>query len=179
MTTRKKKKSPGQSSAAVGSLANPPSPPSKGNILNLLVTFILSEHWSYLCFVIKIPLNINLEEKKKKIPRTHLLIHHQIFSYYLCWRKNQHTGIRGQVFTKLRKVDQACQSIWPVDWQGDKVNVKFEGVSAGVPNIPYRSYRQAIADTEDDKIGLVSRFEIDDRLDQPMRAGSNVKAMNV
>ena len=59
------------------------------------------------------------------------------------------------------------------------VNVKFEGVSAGVPNIPHRSYRQAIADTEDDKIGSVSRFEIDDRLDQPMRTGSNVKATNV
>ena len=30
--------------------------------------------------MIKMPLNINLE--KKKIPRTHLTIHHQIFRYY-------------------------------------------------------------------------------------------------
>jgi len=37
---------------------------------------------------------------------------------------------------QARKVDQACQSIWPVDWQGDRVNVKFKGVSAGVPIIP-------------------------------------------
>ena len=29
------------------------------------------------------------------------------------------------------------------------------------------------------KSASVSRFEIDDRLDQPMRAGSNVKATNV
>jgi len=32
----------------------------------------------------------------------------------MCWHKNQHTGIRGQVFAKLRKVNQAYQSIWPI-----------------------------------------------------------------
>ena len=59
------------------------------------------------------------------------------------------------------------------------VNVKFEGISAGVQKIPQRPYRQAIADTESDKISSVSRFKIDDRLGQPMRAGSSVKATNM
>ena len=64
-----------------------------------------------------------------------------------CWRKNQHTGIRGQVFAKHGKVDQACQSIWHVDWQGDRVNIKFEGVSAGVPIIPQIGVSASFADT--------------------------------
>ena len=58
------------------------------------------------------------------------------------------------------------------------VNVKFEEISAGVPKIPQRPYRQP-ADTESDKISSVSRFEIDDRLGQPMCAGSSVKTTNV
>ena len=31
----------------------------------------------------------------------------------MCWRKNQHTRIWWQVFAKLQKVNQVCQSIWP------------------------------------------------------------------
>ena len=59
------------------------------------------------------------------------------------------------------------------------VNVKFEGISVGVLKIPHMPYWHAIADTESDKISSVSRFEIDDRLDQPICAESSVKATNV
>ena len=55
----------------------------------------------------------------------------------LCWRKNQHTGIRGQVFAEPQKVNQACQSIWPKIDKGEN-KIKFESVSAGIPNISHR-----------------------------------------
>ena len=67
-----------------------------------------------------------------------------------CWRKNQHTGIRGQVFTESRKVNQACQSIWPeIDKEENKV--KFESVSAGIPNVSQVGVSASSADTECDK----------------------------
>jgi hypothetical protein len=68
----------------------------------------------------------------------------------MCWRKNQHTGIRGQVFAKLWKVNQACQSIWPVIDKGWN-KVKFESVSAGIPNISHTDVSAGSADTEDNK----------------------------
>ena len=78
VTTHKKKKSPGQSSAAVSqtdALVDLLSS-SEGKSLNFY-DFTLSERWSYFCFTIKILLNTNLKEKK--IFRTHLLLHHPSF----------------------------------------------------------------------------------------------------
>ena len=78
VTTRKKKKSPGQSSAAAAfqtdALVDLPSSSSEGKSLNSY-DFTLSECWSYFCFTIKILLNTNLKEKK--ISR--LLLHHPPF----------------------------------------------------------------------------------------------------
>jgi hypothetical protein len=71
-------------------------------------------------------------------------------SLVLCWRKNQHTGIRGQVFAKLRKVNQACQSIWPEIDKGEN-KVKFESVSARIPNISHTGVWASFADIVDDK----------------------------
>ena len=68
----------------------------------------------------------------------------------MCWHKNQHTGIRGQVFAKLRKVNQMCESIWPEIDKGEN-KVKFESVSAGVPNISRAGVSASFADTVDDK----------------------------
>ena len=67
-----------------------------------------------------------------------------------CWRKNQHTGIRGQVFTESQKVNQACQTIWPEIDKGEN-KVKFESVLAGIPNISHTGVSAGSADTEDDK----------------------------
>ena len=65
-------------------------------------------------------------------------------------QKSTHWNPRASV-RQARKIDQACQSIWPVDWQGDRVNVKFEGVSAGVPIIPQIGVSASFADTECNK----------------------------
>jgi len=73
-----------------------------------------------------------------------------VLSLATCWRKNQHTEIRGQVFTKLWKVNQACQSIWPEIDKGEN-KVKFESVSAGIPNISQTGVSVSSADTIDDK----------------------------
>ena len=68
----------------------------------------------------------------------------------MCWRKNQHTGIRGQVFAKHGKVNQACQLIWPeIDKEENKV--KFESVSAEIPNVSQIIVSASSADTESDK----------------------------
>ena len=49
VTSRKKNKSPGQSSAAAASLANPPSPPSESNTLNpLMVSLYLSTEYIFV-----------------------------------------------------------------------------------------------------------------------------------
>ena len=69
---------------------------------------------------------------------------------HYCWRKNQHTGIRGQVFVKLRKVNQACQSIWPAI-DKEQINVKSESVSAGISNISCTNISASSADKENDK----------------------------
>ena len=68
----------------------------------------------------------------------------------MCWRKNQHIGIRGQVFANLQKVNQACQSIWPVIDKGQN-KTKLESVSAGIPNISHTGVSAGFADTENDK----------------------------
>ena len=72
------------------------------------------------------------------------------FLMWFCWRKNQHTGIRGQVFAKSQKVNQACQSIWPEINKGEN-KVKFESVSAGILNISQMGVSASFADTIDDK----------------------------
>ena len=64
--------------------------------------------------------------------------------------KNQHTGIREQVFAKLRKVNQVCQSIWPEIDKGEN-KVKFESVSAGILNISQMGVSASFADTIEDK----------------------------
>ena len=75
--------------------------------------------------------NSHLDNETKQITKfTELLLY-----YYVLTQKSTHWNSRASV-RQARKVDQACQSIWSVDWQGDRVNVKFEGVSAGVPIIP-------------------------------------------
>ena len=68
----------------------------------------------------------------------------------MCWLKNQHTGVREQVFAKLRKVNQMCESIWPEIDKGEN-KVKFESVSAGILNISHTGVSADSADTEDDK----------------------------
>ena len=65
-------------------------------------------------------------------------------------QKSTHWNPRASV-RQARKIDQACQSIWPVDWQGDRVNVKFEGVLARVPIIPQIGVSASFADTIHDK----------------------------
>jgi hypothetical protein len=70
-----------------------------------------------------------------------------------CWRKNQYTGIRGQVFSKLQKVNQACQSIWHEIDKGEN-KIKFESVSAGIPNITHTGVSASSTDTVDDKKNL-------------------------
>ena len=67
-----------------------------------------------------------------------------------CWRKNQNTEIRGQMFAESRKVNQACQSIWPEIDKGEN-KVKFESVSAGISNISQMGVSASFADTIDDK----------------------------
>ena len=67
-----------------------------------------------------------------------------------CWRKNQHIGIRGQVFAKHEKVNQACQSIWP-EIDKEENRIKFESVSAGIPNVSRIGVSASSADTEGDK----------------------------
>ena len=59
------------------------------------------------------------------------------------------------------------------------MNVKFEGISAGIPNIPHMPYRQALPMQKMTKSARSADFEIDDRLGQPMCTRSNVKATNV
>ena len=54
------------------------------------------------------------------------------------------------MFAKLRKVNQACQSIWPEIDKGEN-KVKFESVSARIPNISQMDVAASFADTIDDK----------------------------
>ena len=54
------------------------------------------------------------------------------------------------MFAKLRKVNQAYQSIWPEIDKGEN-KVKFESVSAGIPNIFQMGVSASFADTIDDK----------------------------
>ena len=68
----------------------------------------------------------------------------------MCWRKNQYTGIREQVFAESRKVNQSYQTIWPKIDKGEN-KVKFESVSAGIPNISQIGVSASFADTMDDK----------------------------
>ena len=69
---------------------------------------------------------------------------------FLLTQKSTHWNPRANV-RQARKIDQAYQSILPVDWQGDRVNVKFEGISAGVPIIPQIDVSASFADTIHDK----------------------------
>ena len=82
--TRKKKKFPGQSSAAVTSqiddLANLPSPPSEGKVLNSLVISSRRNIKHIFNLLIKIFPRINLEERKKTL-RAHQFTYHQLFRY--------------------------------------------------------------------------------------------------
>ena len=55
-----------------------------------------------------------------------------------------------QVFAKHGKVNQACQSIWPEIDKGEN-KVKFESVSAGIPNISQVGVSASFADTECNK----------------------------
>ena len=54
------------------------------------------------------------------------------------------------MFAKHEKVNQACQSIWPKIDKGEN-KVKFESVSAGIPNISEMGVSASFADTIDDK----------------------------
>ena len=81
----------------------------------------------------------------------------------LCWRKNQHIGIRGQVFAESRKVNQACQSIWPEINKGEN-KVKFESVSAGIPNISQMGVSASFADTIDDKKDIKYKRVVKERI---------------
>jgi len=80
-----------------------------------------------------------------------------------CWRKNQHTRIRGQVFAESRKVNQACQSIWPEIDKGEN-KVKFESVSAGIPNISQMGISASFADTIDDKKDIKCKRVVKERI---------------
>ena len=51
---------------------------------------------------------------------------------------------------QARKVNQACQSIWPEIDSGEN-KVKFESVSAVIPNISQVGVSASFADTEHDK----------------------------
>ena len=51
---------------------------------------------------------------------------------------------------QARKVNQACQSIWPEIDKGEN-KVKFESVSAGIPNISQVGVSASFADTERNK----------------------------
>ena len=51
---------------------------------------------------------------------------------------------------QARKVNQACQSIWPEIDKGEN-KVKFESVSAGIPNISQMGVSAKSANTERDK----------------------------
>jgi hypothetical protein len=68
----------------------------------------------------------------------------------MCWRKNQHNEIWGQVFAKLQKVNLACQSIWPAI-DKERINIKFKIVSAGIPNNSRVGVSASFADRESDK----------------------------
>ena len=54
------------------------------------------------------------------------------------------------MFSKHGKVNQACQSIWPEIYKEEN-KVKFESVSAGIPNISQMGVSASFADTIDDK----------------------------
>ena len=54
------------------------------------------------------------------------------------------------MFAKHEKVNQACQSIWPEIDKGEN-KVKFESVSAGIPNISQMSVSASFADIMDEK----------------------------
>ena len=55
-----------------------------------------------------------------------------------------------RVFAKFRKVNQACQSIWPAI-NKEEIEVKFESLSAGIPNTSHTNVSAGSADTKDDK----------------------------
>ena len=54
------------------------------------------------------------------------------------------------MFAKSRKVNQVCQLIWPEIDKGEN-KVKFESVSAGIPNVSQMGVSASFADTIDDK----------------------------
>ena len=54
------------------------------------------------------------------------------------------------MFTKLRKVNQVCQSIWPAI-DKEKINIKSESVSAGIPNNSHKGVSASYANKENDK----------------------------
>ena len=54
------------------------------------------------------------------------------------------------MFAESRKVNQACQSIWPEIDKGEN-KVKYESVSAGIPNISHTGISPSFADMESDK----------------------------
>ena len=81
----------------------------------------------------------------------------------VCWRKNQHIGIRGQVFAESRKVNQACQSIWPEINKGEN-KVKFASLSAEIPNISQLGVSASFADTIDDKKDIKYKRVVKERI---------------
>ena len=69
--------------------------------------------------------------------------------YKLLTQKSTHWNSRASV-RQARKVNQACQSIWPEIDKGEN-KVKFESVSAGILNISQMGVSASFADTIDDK----------------------------
>ena len=69
--------------------------------------------------------------------------------YKLLTQKSTHWNPRTSV-RQARKVNQACQSIWPEIDKGEN-KVKFKSVSAGIPNISQVGVSASFADTERDK----------------------------
>ena len=57
---------------------------------------------------------------------------------------------KGKCSPSHGKVNQVCQSIWPVIDKGEN-KIKFESVSAGIPNISQVGASASFADTIDDK----------------------------
>ena len=69
--------------------------------------------------------------------------------YKLLTQKSAHWNPRTSV-RQAWKVNQACQSIWPEIDKGEN-KVKFESISAGIPNISQVGVSARFADTESDK----------------------------
>ena len=75
-----------------------------------------------------------------------------------------------RVFVKFRKVNQACQSIWPAISK-EEIKVKFESVSAGIPNISHTNVSASSVDKENDKrIYIICRCGVNKHVGKPADA---------